>query len=172
MDVYKEQLVKKQYDSIDRMKKICLIVMMISLCCIAMYVTTFFFLYPPMGFVICVLIVIGGMRLMKNLYYEYEYILTNGDLDIDKIIAKSKRKRLCSIKIANFTRICKYEEGIEPVSDIQSTIIVTDGTSGDIYLAEFSDTDLGVCALYFSPNEEMLEGIKLFLPRSIRGSIK
>ena len=41
-------------------------------------------------------------KLIKNSSIEYEYILTNNELDIDKIIAKSARKRMLTV---NFREI-------------------------------------------------------------------
>ena len=39
----------------------------------------------------------GGYRLITNMNVEYEYIVTNGEMDIDKIIAKRSRKRLLTV---------------------------------------------------------------------------
>lgn len=40
----------------------------------------------------------GGYILITNMSVEYEYIVTNGEMDIDKIIAKRRRKRLITVK--------------------------------------------------------------------------
>lgn len=171
MDVYKEQLVKYHPDSVDKMKKASVIVIAVSLMFIALYVFFLIIPYPPMALVAIVLLGYGAYCFLRTLNYEYEYIFTNGELDIDKIVAKSKRKRLCTVKISTFTRICEYAEGVEPESDVASSIIVTDGTDGKIYLAEFNHPSLGQCALYFSPDEEMLECVKKYLPRALKDSI-
>ena len=36
----------------------------------------------------------GAYMLMNSRYIEYEYILTNNELDVDKIYAKRRRKRI------------------------------------------------------------------------------
>ncbi len=171
MDVYKEQLIRVKPNSSDKMKKAIVVVMMFCLCVMAIYFSIFIVPYIPLGCILIFAIVWGGLTFMRNLDYEYEYIFTNGDLDVDKIIAKAKRKRLCTVKVSSFTNFCLYDEGVEPKSDIDASIVVTDGTDSPIYLAEFSHPDLGLCALYFSPNEDMLECIKGFLPRNLRGQI-
>ncbi|UKI37385.1 MAG: DUF6106 family protein [Clostridiales bacterium] len=38
-------------------------------------------------------VVYGAYILITHFNVEYEYILTNGDIDIDKIIAKKKEKK-------------------------------------------------------------------------------
>ena len=44
-------------------------------------------------------VIFGAYKLSKMLNIEYEYIVINRDLDIDKITAQSSRKRLVSIKL-------------------------------------------------------------------------
>ncbi len=48
---------------------------------------------------LCVGVIFGAYKLSKMLNIEYEYIVINRDLDIDKITAQSSRKRLVSIKL-------------------------------------------------------------------------
>ncbi|MGB3990621.1 MAG: DUF6106 family protein, partial [Acetivibrionales bacterium] len=43
-----------------------------------------------------------GYRLITSRNIEYEYIVTNGDLDIDVIISKRKRKRIFSANCREF----------------------------------------------------------------------
>ena len=40
--------------------------------------------------ILAVLVLAGGVWLLGNFNIEYEYILTNNDLDIDKVIGKRK----------------------------------------------------------------------------------
>lgn len=44
-------------------------------------------------------VIYGAFKLSSMLNVEYEYIVINRDLDIDKITAKSSRKRIVSIKL-------------------------------------------------------------------------
>lgn len=44
-------------------------------------------------------VIFGAYKLYSMLSIEYEYIVINRDLDIDKITAQSSRKRLVSIKL-------------------------------------------------------------------------
>ena len=50
-------------------------------------------------FLLCIGVIFGAYKLSKMLNVEYEYIVVNRDLDIDKITAQSSRKRLVSIKL-------------------------------------------------------------------------
>lgn len=42
----------------------------------------------------------GAFKVTKLLDIEYEYIVVNRDMDIDKITAKSSRKRIVSVKLS------------------------------------------------------------------------
>lgn len=50
-------------------------------------------------FIGCIGIFFGAYKLSKMFNIEYEYIVINRDLDIDKIIAESNRKRIVSVKL-------------------------------------------------------------------------
>ena len=55
-------------------------------------------------------IVYGVYILVTHFDVEYEYIFTNGDLDIDKIIAKRKRKRMFSLSVKEFELLLYFVE--------------------------------------------------------------
>ena len=52
-----------------------------------------------LSFLLCIGIIFGAFKLSKMFNIEYEYIVVNRDLDVDKIVAQSSRKRLVSIKL-------------------------------------------------------------------------
>ncbi len=52
----------------------------------------------------------GAAQLTKRLSIEYEYIFVNHDMDIDKIIGKSSRKRMVSIKLNEVERFGAYDD--------------------------------------------------------------
>lgn len=52
----------------------------------------------------------GAIRLSKMLSVEYEYILVNHDMDIDKIIGKSSRKRIVSVKLNEVEEFGRYDD--------------------------------------------------------------
>jgi hypothetical protein len=72
----------------------------------------FFMTNVRIGWGIDLLLIVGliyfGIRVATSRNVEYEYIVTNGDLDIDMIVAKRKRKRI-------FSANCKEFEIVAPV---------------------------------------------------------
>lgn len=106
-DVFKEQLVKKNYDEQDSRKKL-------SIIAIAIAVSVFFYnlvMYkeggPSYADMMMVLITIGiivfiAYKKVKALNVEFEYIYTNGFLEIDIIKNKSKRKKVFEGEVCEF----------------------------------------------------------------------
>ncbi len=52
----------------------------------------------------------GAYKLSSMLEIEYEYIVVNHDMDIDKIVAKSNRKRLVSVKLNEVQEFGIYDK--------------------------------------------------------------
>jgi hypothetical protein len=110
-----------------------------------------------------------GYRLIAARNIEFEYIVTNGELDIDKIIAQRKRKRI-------FSASCKEFEILSPVKSnsfsqsVQSIKNRIDA-SGSIDSPEAYFATLNYkgnkTLLIFEPDEKMLNNFKIFIPRKI-----
>jgi len=161
MDVYVEQLIVKPADGKDNAKKAAIII--IALLLIAFCITTFFFIFAiPAAFGIAY----GAYYLLTGVYCEYEYIITNGDIDIDKIVGKRKRTRLVSASVKNFTSFGRLENAPNAANGV-TTVMASDGSGNDFY-ADFTHSKLGETRIIFSPNEKTLEAIKPFLPRTIK----
>jgi hypothetical protein len=120
-----------------------------------------------LGFALAAVAGYGTYYFVQNTYVEYEYTFTNGDLDVDKIIAKKKRHEMLSTSIRKFTDFGKYEDGMEETSDM-TVIMATDNIASHEYYADFTDETVGSARLIFVPDERMLENIRKFLPAKLR----
>lgn len=163
-DFYSEQLVAKAPDGSDWVKRV-----LIGLGGLAVAIGVFLFLFilMPMNLVLVFGIFYLTFYLMSGIDTEYEYIITNGDIDIDKIIGKRKRKRLMSAKISDFTAFGPYDEAPEAPSGI-TVVHVTDGSGENIYYADFKHKSAGDVRLIFSPNEKTIDGIVMFMSRQLK----
>ncbi len=100
---------------------------------------------------------------------EYEYIVTNGDLDIDKIISKRKRKRIFSASCKEFEILAKVSSNSfsQSVQSIKNRIDATSSiNSPDAYFATLSYKGEKTLVI-FEPDERMLNNFKVFIPRKI-----
>lgn len=169
MDVFMEQVVEKTPTSRDKMLELWVKVSAFALAFGLVLASIAFFPYiaPLALFVGCAAVWLA-FRLSKKLVVEYEYAFTNGELDVDKIIGKSKRKRLCSVQIGTITSFGIWNDDMEVEAD--STMVIASDNSGtlDEYFMDFKYKDYGDTTLFFSPNAKMLELIVPYLPREIK----
>ncbi|MBR6792612.1 MAG: hypothetical protein IKM49_05815 [Ruminococcus sp.] len=171
MDNFAEQLVKKEKNSADKAKTVLTYVFGIL---ITVLLVVFAFL--QMGTVFCMLGLIlavgsgyGTYFIGQNSYIEYEYTFTNGELDIDKIIAKKKRIELITAETRKFTAFGKYTDDLEESEDM-TVVLSSDNIASHEYYADFEHPEHGSTRLIFSPNEKMLESIRRALPGKLRNS--
>ncbi len=160
MDSFKEQLVTRNPDTSTFVKKTTVFVA-------ALFISALLFiLFKALSLVLIVLIGYGTYYLIKNFDVEYEYICTNGELDIDKIIAKSRRKRLISAEIQEALEF--GEVSGKSFNKDYSVIDATSGSNENDYYLTCKSSKFGMCYVLISPNDEMLNVIKTYLPRNIR----
>ncbi|WP_294408638.1 DUF6106 family protein [uncultured Ruminococcus sp.] len=171
MDSFKEQIVKKHNTSRDTVTKICIMVASVALAFAIIFLVLAVPKWAVIGIFIACLCIYGGYYLIQNLNVEYEYIFTNGDLDIDKIIAQRSRKRLATINITNATAVGKADDNFS-VRDGRTLVFASacDPEADDYYI-DVNNKKLGETTLVFTPDEDMLDLIKHHLPRNLRNSI-
>ncbi|MBR1739175.1 MAG: hypothetical protein IJ737_02690 [Ruminococcus sp.] len=170
MDSFKEQILKKNVTQRDKMSKLCIMIASVALA----FCFIFLMFMSPRLAVICIFLacmsVYGGYYLSQNLDIEYEYIFTNGDLDVDKIIAQRRRKRLISIHVNDVTGAGIADENYNEGDRTLVFAAACDSEKTDYYL-ETKHKSYGQVSIIFTPDDEMLRLIKTHLPRNIRNSI-
>jgi hypothetical protein len=100
-------------------------------------------------------------------YTEYEYIITNGEIDIDKIVAKSKRSRLLTVKVSAFTAFGRFSDDIKDDESL-TLVLATENTGVDDWYADFESESYGKTRLLFTPNQQFLECVKPYLKNGIK----
>jgi hypothetical protein len=115
------------------------------------------------------LIGFAAFNLIRSRNIEFEYIVTNGDLDIDKIIAQRKRKRVFSGSCKNFDIVAKVKSEYfnQDVQSIKTRIDAASSiNSEDAYFFTLNYKTQRTLVI-FEPNERMLKSFKTFIPRKI-----
>lgn len=129
--------------------------------------TVFFMFLKYIGSIILLLEVLlfwGALKLTRLTSVEYEYILTNGELDIDKITAQSSRKRIVTINCADIEKIGKYQSGMQ----LHGKLYICCNENDNAYYIITRDKQNNSVCLVIAPEEKMKNGIKSFLPRIIQ----
>ncbi len=112
----------------------------------------------------------GAWWLTAKLNVEYEYIVTNGTMDIDKIVNKSSRQRVSSFEIAKVERVEKYNPSLLNNVKKENLVFACNQNDPNAYLIVASREDAKVNYIVFSPNEKLQEAIKKSLPKFIANS--
>jgi len=165
-DVFNEQIVKRKPTPLDLAIKIGLI-----LAVVVIFVVSFT-LVDGLGVLITFAAGFGAVYLMSFRNIEYEYVFTNGELDIDIIYNKSRRKRLFSAHV-NDIEIMANAENNEHSGAFESFEKLLDFSSGQtqpntyLFMINYGSKRSKVV---IEPNEKLLKAIsgsisrqKLFL---------
>lgn len=125
-----------------------------------------------MSFVFLGIIVLGyfAFKLTKKFSIEYEYIITNGCFDVDKIIARSSRKRMMTFEISNVEAVEKFNPNSMPTREFKEKLFACDLDDPNAYYMIISEEGKGTKLLVFAPNERIQGAVKKFLPKYIANS--
>lgn len=119
------------------------------------------FFYPAAVFVMFYF----AYKLSRRYSIEYEYIVTNDELDVDRIIARKERKRFLSVSARKFEIMApaKGEEFYKALKD-KSIIVKFDASLGEgsenRYYAVFINKKGQKMMLIFNPTEAMQKALK------------
>lgn len=163
MDSYKEQIIKVKPTFATYLCKglIWLLALLIAVGCFFAAIQLKF----PFIMLISAAIIYAAYKANTMLNIEYEYIATNGSVDVDKIINKSSRKRLVSFECSKVEGVEKYNPQHKSSKAVK-TFVCTDSLV-DAYVFTVPTNEFGKCQVIISPNEGFINHIKLFIPRSL-----
>ena len=105
-----------------------------------------------------------------NLFVEFQYDFTNGEIDVDKILEMKKRKRVISFDIKKVELIAP--ENSDYVKNYSKPAVstinaVTFNSNDKVYNAYFLQ-DNQIIKLRFTPNEKFLDFCYKYNPRAIK----
>lgn len=171
MDVFLEYMVKKQTTGTEVLLKIVYALLA------ALLLVGSFFLSPFLGMfsMIATLIgfgsVFGAYYLITSMNVEYEYIITNGEMDVDKIIARRRRKRMLTANARKFEEFGAYRhDAMSQRSFANRVYACTSLQDPGNYYAVFNHPSMGETLLVFTPNDRVLDGLRSFIPRKAGGN--
>ena len=160
MDYYNEQLITKKTDGRDILLRV--LIGLATLAVLALIVIgLIMFNFLPL-----IVIAAGALYLSYLLFTgtftEYEYIVTNNDLDIDKISGRRKRKRLITVKLNTVTQWGEYNGG--EGSGVDATVMASDASGYNAWYLLAETEKYGKVMVIFTPNEETVYNINHGVP--------
>ncbi len=123
-----------------------------------------------LAFLLIIGIFYGAFKLSTRFNIEYEYIVTNGTMDVDKIISKSSRKRMLSFELSSVSRIEKFNQNQLNGVNQKELLIACDANDSDAYLMVSSTEGKGTSYLVFAPDDRVKGAIVKFVPKYIANS--
>lgn len=161
-DLYSELLVKKEQTGKDKAVKILLIALLA--------VTAVVGLVFSLAWILTVALGIAAYFIIPNLDLEYEYVFVNGELDIDKIAAKSKRKRAKSFDLSKMEIMAPVNSHRMDYQNHNTNLKTLDFSSGNkshkIFAIIIPD-DKEVYKVLIEPDQELIENIQKSCPRKV-----
>ncbi|MBE7022280.1 MAG: DUF1129 domain-containing protein [Ruminococcaceae bacterium] len=172
MEIFLEYLMRKKPTAVDWLIKLGIVLATLVAC---MAVVIGFQLIGPFMTPYILLgiaaVIYGAVVLLRNFSLEYEYIFTNGDLDVDVVKAQQTRKRMVSLQCKSIESMAadtdaSYKRDFENESISKRFNAVFDPAAGGIYHALFIHDGERIL-LTFQPPAKLLSAMKTFNPRCI-----
>ncbi len=166
MDIFHEYIVKREKGGKDILLDILIVLAGLVVAAAGL------FLFRAMFFPIALFLACWGVyMLITNRNLEFEYILTNSSLDIDKIIAKRRRRRMITVELRNIEAFGKVGDDAYQ-RYVREKIMVLDMSSNRSSVEKYYMLVPRPARRYvvvIEPNDKMLEAIKKFMPRHMLG---
>ncbi|MFI3325585.1 MAG: DUF6106 family protein [Clostridia bacterium] len=122
-------------------------------------------------FFILVAGIYGIYVLITSRNIEFEYSFTNGDLAIDKITNRKKRKRLLSFDFSKIEEIGYYTKNVDKLKNrrVDKTVFAcaSEKDENSVYVVA-KTKKAGLALIVFTPSEKMVEEMKMYVPRILR----
>lgn len=166
-DVFLEQIVKQQKSFKEILRNVAIIIIGLSLA-----IVLFFLLLTPFKFKeylgMFVFLILAGVvyytwYIVSGLNLEFEYIFTNGEIDVDKISNKRKRKRMTTVRVSQASSFGEFDSSAFDKSAYVHVYNASAFLKGQgNYMLTYANRDGEKCCLVFTPEEKMIEAIKKY----------
>ncbi len=111
--------------------------------------------------------------LLTGMNIEYEYCITNGDIDIDKITARRKRERVVSVSLRKLETVGRYEPEKWKERGVDRVVVAAPSEKEEgLYCFSYRSKKRGHTLVVFQPNERLLAAFEEGLPRLLQKDLK
>ena len=111
----------------------------------------------------------GAWYFITSLKVDYEYAFLSPTLRVDKIIAKRRRKKILKISVTQIEDLIPYSDKAMSRTKFRRIYRASGKEfSDENYIAVFREGAKRRCALIFTPNEKLLNGMKPFFSNELK----
>ena len=130
-------------------------------------------IFNPLFWLVTVIVVVAGLFIIPGLNVEYEYTFIADQLNVDKIVNRSKRKKVAEYMMSRVDVIAPVDsrEIMGYAQNPNNRIKPLDFTSGTadnsaIYGMIYNG-EKGKIVAYFEPNEKLIKALKAQSPNKV-----
>lgn len=110
----------------------------------------------------------GAWWLITNQNVEFEYCVTNGDIDVDQITARRKRKRLVSVAGRKVESLLPFDV-TAPMGKYQRVVVVAPSLQeSGLWCFTYHSKKNGHTFVVFQPDERVLSAFYAGLPKLVQ----
>ena len=109
----------------------------------------------------------GTFRYTSGQNIEFEYSVTNGEVDIDKIIAQRKRKRLITIDCKAIDAFGVYDPMKHTNTNYDKRMLACNLDAEKLYYFVTRYKEFGRVLVVVEPDERILSALKKYVPRQV-----
>lgn len=165
MDTFVEQIVAKKKGG----REYGIIILVILA---ALILTAALLLFVPFLLILVIGIGYGAWWLITSQNIEYEYSVTNGDIDIDQIIAQRKRKRIVSVSGVKIEMMAPYNQAEFAGRQFDRRVIAAPSEETATWCFSYHSKKNGHTLVVFEPEKRVLTALQEGLPKLVQLEMK
>lgn len=176
MDVFFEQIVVRRLRGSEKVLKMLTLIFGVLAILLLVFLTflqalgVFSFILLPLAFGAGVLLFFQ----LRNTFIEYEYSITNGSFDIDRIKGKRKRERMVTVECSEFEEFGEYNDAVAENfknRDFGGSVFAANRSDEGLYYIVARHKKFGSVFIVIEPDERIKTALAKFIPRSVQGNI-
>ena len=168
MEQVTECLVKKEPDKIDVLKKTGIVIAAFICAVLSMMLAASIEVLNSFGIFFAAVVLFVAYKFAQTTDIEFEYCAINGDIDVDKIFAKKRRKKFISVTAERIEKIVPAEsDELKGRNDIKKTYFAARSKDDDTnYVIIFKDKNC-MAKLIIVDDEKLIHQLLMSMPRKV-----
>ncbi len=123
---------------------------------------------PPFALFVLVGVGFGGWYLISAQNNEFEYCVTNGDIDIDQIIDRRRRKRLVSVSGRKVESLLPYDPAKGTAGYQRVVMAAASLQTAGLWSFTYHSKKNGHTIVVFQPQQRVLQALYSGIPKLVQ----
>jgi len=169
MEQITECLIKKEPDNIDVLKKTGIVILAFAGAILSLMLAASIAILNSMGVFFAAIVIYFAYKLAQTTDVEFEYCIVNGDIDIDRIFAKKRRKRLVSVSADRIEKILPAEsDELKSRNDIKKTYFAAMSKKDSTNYAVVFRGNRGMEKVIIADDDKVLLHLQIAMPNKVQ----